>query len=96
MKNKYTARRDYIAKIGNKLIKYLNEGYLIFDEDNELIKNVKLTGFSESSHGLNIDKVIYYDYNPNLDNGYYTSIKEFKKTFGKFKIIHPKHIKRLK
>lgn len=96
--NIYEARKRYIDKIGKKLIDYKSKGYLILDEYNKPIEDIKQEGFSNGdtlNFGLNIDGGIYYDHDPDFDNGYYTTIKEFKEIFKKFKVINPKDFKRL-
>ena len=93
--NKYEARRNYIDKVGKKLLQYQSEGYLLFDEDNEPITKIEQRGFGDN-FGLNIDNVVYYSYESEFDNGYHTPLKELKKMISKFKIVHPKHIKTIK
>lgn len=89
--NIYTQRKLYIENIGKQLLDYQSKGFIIFDEDGALVRKIELT----ENGDLLIDRVIYYLNDKNLDNGYYTSIKEFKEKFGKFKIVNPKDLQKL-
>lgn len=94
--NIYEYRRDYIDKIGKLLIDYQNKGYIILDEGNNVIKKIEQRGFSSENFGLCIDSCVYYEYNKEFDNGYYTPLPKLKAMFEDFKIINPKDIIKLK
>ena len=93
--NKYEARRNYIDKVGKKLLQYQSEGYLLFNQYNEPIEKIEQIGF-DNKFGLTIDSSVYYQYDSKYDNGYYTPLKELKEMISKIKIVHPKDIKTLK
>lgn len=93
--NIYEARKNYIKEIGDKLISYQKKGYLIFNNDNEIVENISQTGFDVDKFGLTIDSCVFYEHNKDIDNGYYTPMKEMKAMFKGFKIVNPKYIIKL-
>lgn len=91
-KNYYEARRLYIENVGKKLLDYQKKGYLILDKDGYVVKKIEQRGLDSNQFGLTIDCVVYYAYDPDHDNGYYTPLKKLKEMISKIKIINPKHI----
>ena len=87
----YAARWKNAQRIGNKLKKYQEEGYLILNADGQKVGTVRI-----DDEGLFIDNGSYFLNEINLDNGYYDSVKTFNSWFKDWKIIHPKHIKRIR
>ena len=93
MSNVYEARRSFIDKVGKKMIELKNTGHVIINiESGDIIDEITQTGFSDDNFGLNIDHTVYYEYNKELDNGYYTSITKLKKMLSKFKAIKPEDV----
>lgn len=93
--NVYEARRKYIESVYNKLKKYQIKGYLIFNDRNQIVETIENQGYCKN-FALLIDSIIYYLHDKEFDNGYYTKISDLKAIFSQFKIVNPKHIKRLK
>ncbi len=93
--NKYQARKEYIDKVGKRLIQYKNEGYIIYSPCGGIVENIEQKGFRDE-FGLCIDSVVYYSYNKECDNGYYDSLKELKEKFEGFRIVKPEHILKLR
>lgn len=93
--NKCEKTKEFIDKLGKQLIQYQKEGYLIIDNEDNIIKYIEQKGMDDK-FGLKIDQVVYYWYNPDYNNGYHTSISEFKKIFSKFKVVKPEDIIKIK
>lgn len=88
--NKYVARWENAKKKCAKIQKLLAEGYLIFDADGNKIRTAEI----KDDHTFYINSGFYFLNDMNLDNGMYTPIKEFNKTFSDWVYVHPKNVKK--
>ena len=91
------SRKNNAIRIAKEINNYLNQGYLVFNEDNEIVaRNFEITEEGVLLPISDKSKIIYCSFDENLDNGLYTPIKEYNTQFKKWKIVHPKYIKTLK
>lgn len=94
-----TLRLNNAKRIGEKIQKKLDEGYIIYTDEGFIVKSVTFKGFGDND-GLTIESdrgghVVYFDDDPTCDNGMLTPIKEFNAEFKKWKTVHPNSIKSL-
>lgn len=90
--NIYEARWNNARKIMDKINSCLDAGCLIFDEDGDLIKQRFEIKMHHPFETITCQNVCYFINSTSLDNGMYTTIKEFNSKFKMWKIVHPKHI----
>ncbi len=90
----YAARAANARRIGERLIAQLEQGYLVFTHEGEMLKreDVSLTGFRDNA-GLSIQNVVYMDEDPECDNGMHTSIADFDGFFRDWRVVDPRHVK---
>lgn len=96
--NIYEARWQNALRIANKINSFIDEGYLVFNDDNEIITGRFRITDKEIVLAPDKDSRCVYGYfmnNKDWDEGIYTPIKEYNEPFKKWKFVHPKDIKRL-
>lgn len=77
MRSIHRARWENAQRFGNKVQTLLNNGYLVFDSDGELVKKI-IVDDSGVYQGLDSGcKAIIFLNDTDLDNGMYTTIKDF-------------------
>lgn len=97
--NIYDARWQNALKIANKINLYLEQGYLVFNDDNEIITGRFRITEDEITLLPEKDKNScvygYFLKDKEWDEGMHTTIKEYNEPFKKWRFVHPKDIKRL-
>ncbi|AOG02887.1 hypothetical protein [Bosea sp. RAC05] len=90
----YAARAANARRIGERLIAQLEQGYLVFTHEGEMLKreDVSLTGFGGNG-GLTVQQVVYMDEDRECDNGMHMPIAEFDALFRDWRVVDPRHVK---
>ena len=91
MASVYSARLNNAKKIYSKLKDYLDKGYMIWDDENEIVTCIEWT----DTDFIYNECLALFVFDRELDNGYYTPISKFNERFKSWKIVNPKNIKRL-
>ena len=88
------ARWENAQRIGNKLKSLLDDGIILYNEDGDRVMDIEVddTGFYEVMGNC---KIMYFINDTELDNGMYTSIKEFNKLFDGWTYVDPSHRKKI-
>ena len=86
------ARWNNAKKIGEKIKSYTDKGYIVYDEEGDII-----TGITINDEGVfaildKTCKVSLFLNNIELDNGMYTNVKDFNEQFKKWKFVNPENI----
>lgn len=95
MASMYAARLRNAHRIGNKIKRYLKEGYLIFDNENYQIKSVKYKSRDSHITILINDMFMYMISDPMMANGMEMTVKEYNDQFKNWNIVHPRHFQQL-
>lgn len=107
MADVFESRWNNAVKIANKLNDYFDKGYIIFmDDENDMVEvSIMKYKFRIDDEGialpigtyLNTDcSISYFIKDKEMDNGYYTTIKEYNDQFRHWKIVHPKDLKKIR
>jgi hypothetical protein len=99
--NKFDKRWANAVKIANAINEYIDKGCLIFDADGEAVTGRFLiveTGYDPGIYQQVNDNcsIMWFLKDIELDNGYYTPLKEYSDQFKGWKFVAPEHIQRLK
>lgn len=96
MASVYEARAANARRIGEKLIGYLDRGFLVFNEEGQQVvrSDITFTGFS-GGKGLCIQSTVFMDECRQSDNGMHTPITQFNEFFKDWKVVDPRHVKPL-
>jgi hypothetical protein len=101
--NIYDARWNNAVKIAEKINGYLAQGFIIFDEENEMVEfPFEIREDSEIADCNGIFRKIgegcvlmHFLKDMEADNGYYDKIADYNAPFKKWKIIDPRFTKSL-
>lgn len=90
----YEARWNYALKIAHKINKYLNSGYLVYDDTKCQILAISITEKKIIAiyEGF---KCILFLKDKDWDEGLYTPIYKAKENYEKWTILNPKYIRSL-
>lgn len=97
--NIYEARWNNALRIAIKINSYIDQGYLVFNDENEIITGkFRITDKEIVLIPDQTKQNCVYGYflkDRDWDEGMYTTIKEYNEPFSKWTFVHPKNIKRL-
>lgn len=94
--NNYERRWNNAVRIAKQINAFIDDGYLVFGDNGELIKNK----FVITDEGIRLpldenSSVAYFINDKNLDNGMHTTISEYNKEFLDWRILYPYDIQSL-
>jgi hypothetical protein len=97
----YQARLRNAHRVAHRMIAMQQEGYLLFDIDNEVYSPVVIDAKTGSVYFEHCDqqgvlRYIIFEADPSLDNGAFTSVKDFNQEMSAIRAIHPRDIKFLR
>lgn len=90
----YEARLRNARKVGERLQRLVDEGYMVLDEESQIIGKIEHKGFGDAG-GLSIGNVVYMHDDPECDNGLELTVKEFNALFSTWRAVHPRHQRRV-
>lgn len=89
MNKNQKARWNNAKKIGTKIKSFIDNGYIVYDEDGDVIPDIEINDEGVFAKLDEYCQIILFLNDTELDNGMYTPIKEFNETFKKWSFVDP-------
>ena len=89
MNRNQVARWNNARGIGNKIKSYIDRGFIVYDEDQEIIQDIEINDDGVFAKLSDTCQLMLFLNDIELDNGMYTPIKEFNSTFKKWSFVDP-------
>jgi hypothetical protein len=83
------ARWNNAKKIGNKIKSFIDKGFIVYDEDEEVVHDIIINDEGVFAKVSDKCQIMLFLNDTELDNGMYTPIKEFNETFEKWSFVDP-------